>query len=182
MPVWETVRHQVAIAGRVTDGSTDKPLAGAKVIILSVTETVATLMTNQDGHYHVMDLPDGVYTVTALLAEAGSRFGTAQTTATVVRTPQGRIVMATADLVLPPTTIQGKLTSGGSPVFMAEIRLQGSAERTFSEQDGSYRISGVETGNRTLKVTARGCLPASQAVMLVNAGDVVNADVALSNS
>jgi hypothetical protein len=182
MPVWETVRHQVAIAGRITDGSTEKPLAGASVTIQSAVETVATLITRQDGHYHVMDLPDGVYTVTASLPTESSRYGTAQTTAKVARTPQNRIMMAIADLTLPPTTIQGTLTAGGNPVFMAEIRLQGSAEKTFSEQDGSYRITGVEIGNRTLIVTARGCGPASQAVALVNAGEVVNVDFTLSNS
>jgi hypothetical protein len=183
MPVWGTVRHQVGIAGRITDKSKDKPLSGARVTIRSDAGTAMTVTTPPDGRYHALDLPDGAYTISASLPGTGSRYGTAQTTATVSRMPQGRIVMATADLSLPPTTVQGNVTTaGGASVFMAEVRIQGSGERTFSDQDGGYTLSGVEAGSRTLLVSAQGFKPASRTVQLDQAGAVVKADVTLTNS
>jgi len=181
MPEWEIVRHQVAISGRITRGTADEPAIGAAVVIQSAGKTVATAVAAPSGRYYVLDLPDGTYSVSAFLPEAGSRLGTVETTATVSRTPDGKIIMGTADIILPPTTIQGQVTAGGTPVFMAEIRIRGSTEKALSGPDGAYRIAFVEKGSRTLTVTARGFEPASQTVILANAGDVGNVNIALTS-
>ena len=96
---WETTRHQVAISGRVTEAGTGKPLAGATVTVTSARGSVLAT-TAVDGHYHLLDLADGVYGLTAACRLPGNRYGTATGQATVSRNGAGRIVMAVADLQL----------------------------------------------------------------------------------
>jgi hypothetical protein len=182
MPPWETLRRQVAIAGRVTDAMTGRPLSGTKLSITALNFSL-DLTTAADGHFHVLDFPDGAYTVNATLAEAGSRYGKTQAQATVARDGSGRIIMAKADLALNPTTIKGKVTiKGGTPLAMAEISLRGSGERAYSDKDGNYSLCGVETGDRLVQVLAQGFKPASQTVKLVKAGDVATVNFMLEVS
>jgi hypothetical protein len=142
-----------------------------------------------------MDLPAGDYTLTASLPGGGSRYGTA--TARVSLVPDslghatavdslGQLVLATADMALPPTTIKGRLTgppaSDGTAqgVAMAEIRIRGSGERAWSDGEGDYSLSGLEAGERTVVISARGYQePAPQTVDLVAAGEVARLDLVL---
>jgi hypothetical protein len=190
---WEVARHQVAIAGRVTDRQTGRPIGGARVKItagpqaftkwlavyaLQYGDRWATMAdrpdqtrTAADGHYHFLDLPDGDYTLTASLPEAGSRYGTAETQATVERDAQGNLTLTPADITLPPTTLKGRVTGqGAGPVVMAEMRMQGSGECAFTDAQGRYLLAGLETGTRTVIVSARGYQPESTAVLLSPAG------------
>lgn len=194
-----TVQHRVAVAGRLTDAETGKPVAGARVEITAPPpELIAYLdlysrqfgdrwatleerpdraRTAADGHFHFLDLPAGDYTFTASLARAGSRYGTATVQATV--TPGA---LATADLALPPTTVKGRLSAPNPnvPVTMAEVRVAGSGERTYSDADGNYRLSALEKGERTLVIAARGFVaPPPQPVVLAAAGAVVTLDLSL---
>lgn len=201
MSDWETVRHQVGIAGRVTDAQTGKPVGGAQVIITSGPEAFTSLValralqygtnwgamlerpdrtqTAADGHYHLLDLPDGKYTVTATLPGTGTRYGAAQQSVTVSRDSQGRITWSSADVQLPPTTLMGQVSGKGAAIAMAEVRVKGSGERTYSDGQGRYRLIGVEIGNRTLLVSAQGFKPASQAVQLGAAGAMQKLDFAM---
>ncbi|MGD9101251.1 MAG: carboxypeptidase regulatory-like domain-containing protein [Anaerolineae bacterium] len=206
MPTWETVRHQVAIAGRVSDAQTGKTIARARVEITAApAEFTAWLAirakqhqehwetmderpdrtrTALDGHFHFLDLPDGSYTLTVSLPGSGSRYGTAQVVATVSRDAEENIVMAAADTTLPPTTVKGQITEQDSDpvilVAMAEVRVKGSGERTFSDGQGQYLLAGLETGARTVLVSAQGYQPASQAVSLNQAGVEQTLNFALS--
>ena len=85
--------------------------------------------TAVDGHFHFLDLPDGMYTCTATLPGAGSRYGTVQAGATVLRDAAGNLPMATANLALPPTTLKGQIADQDTadPVFMAEVRVSGAS-------------------------------------------------------
>lgn len=212
MTTVDLVRHQVAIAGRLTDLETGKPLAGARVEITGApSEFTAWLdlrarqfgdrwpvlaerpdrkRTAADGHFHFLDLPAGAYTLTASLPGAGSRYGTATAAATVALDAEERFVLAAADVSLPPTTVKGRISgppggtknkpTPGDPVMMAEVRVRGSGERTFSDGDGNYRLSELEPGERTVLVTARGFQdPAPQLVVLGAPGATVTLDVAL---
>jgi hypothetical protein len=80
--------------------------------------------------------------------------------------------MVTANLALPPTTVKGQIADQDTadPVFMAEVRVQGSGERAFSNAQGDYLLTGLETGIRTVQVTAQGYQGTSQAVTLEQAG------------
>lgn len=198
MAVWEAVRHQVAIAGRVTDGRTGQTLARARVEInaspaaftdrlaliarqygerwASLTERPDRTHAAADGHFHFLDLSAGQYTLIASLPGAGQRYGQAQKVVTVLPPNNtGKLVMVAADITLSPTTVKGQITRQGTSetVVMAEVRVQGSGERTFSNGQGQYLLTGLEASAerpRTLLVSAQGYQPAAQTVLLSQAG------------
>ncbi len=172
MVIWEAVRHRVAIAGRLTDGETGRALQGGRVEITgaprsfqkwvaahalqfgdrwpAMAERPDRTRTADDGHFHFLDLPIGTYTLTASRPRAGSRWGTATAEARVRKRS-----MAGADMTLPPTTVKGRVVRKNKAIAMAEVRVRGSAERDHSAGDGSYLLRGLETGERTLEVTAQ---------------------------
>jgi Carboxypeptidase regulatory-like domain len=191
---WDT-RHQVAIAGQVTDALTGRAIGGARVGITAAPAAFADWLairakqygaqwaamverpdrtrTAADGHFHFLDLPDGQYTMTASLPGSVSRYGMAGRQAVVSRGAQGTITMAAADISLPPTTLKGEITEqDGKPVALAEVRVQGSGERVFSDAQGRYMLAGLEAGQRTVLVLAQGYQPVSQTVTLGPAGAV----------
>ncbi len=193
MVSWEVARHQVAIAGRVTNAQTGQAIGGAQVRItaapLEFTDWLALqakqygdawaamserpdrTRTAPDGHFHFMDLPDGSYTLTAALPGVGTRYSTAQVAVAISRDAQGHINLVSTSLALPPTTLKGVVTgTGAAPVAMAEVRVKGSGERAFTDSQGRYLLAGLEVGNRTVLISAQGYQPASQAVTLSAAG------------
>ena len=203
MSDWVIVRHMVAIAGRVIDAQTGKPLLGAVVRITAgppaFTRCLATsakehgkgwttlgerldqTQSRGDGHFHFMDLPDGAYTLTAALPQSGSRFGTAAGAATVSRDTQGHITPATVEISLPPTMVKGLITDqDAAPVTMAEVRVRGSGERAFTDGQGRYLLTGLEAGDRRVEVTARGFQKASRTAVLNAAGAAITLDVPLA--
>ncbi len=202
MTQWEIVRHQVAVTGKVTDLRTRAPLAGVRVEITVAPAAFTTWLaayarqygdrwaalaerpdrttTAADGRYRFLDLPDGQYTFSASLPAAGSRYGAAQAQVTVTRDGQGRIALAAADMSLPPTTLRGQVTGqGAGALVLAEVRVQGSGERAFTDAQGRYLLAGLETGARHLAVSARGFATATRTVTLSPAGVESVSDFAL---
>lgn len=185
VPVWEMVRRQAAIAGVVTNAQTGKTIAGVKIDCTNVALDInKTTTTSAEGHFYFMDLPDGDFTVAALLPRAGTRYGTAQLSASVTRTPQGKINLATANLALPPTAITGHITGPDADdvvvdILLAQVNLKGSEDRGFTNGGGIYLLSGVETGTRTLLVKAQGYVPVNQTVVVDTVGAVVTQDILL---
>ncbi len=205
--ILEPSRRQVAIAGRVTDAQTGQALNGIQVTITSapaaftswlalrakqyesrwavMAERADRTHTVKDGQYHFLDLPAGQYTLTASFPGAGSRYGTADAKAQVVvsRTGNdlGKISLATADIALPPTTLKGQVTTADTqPVFFANVLVQGSGERTFSDAQGNYRLVGLEVGARTVQVSAQGYKVKSQTVQLSQAGGEQQLNIVLN--
>jgi hypothetical protein len=197
----EQIRRQVAIVGRVTDAQTGQPVRGAQVTITSgppeflarlkiVREVVRSkqppdlAVTGPDGHYHYVDLPAGAYTLTVTLSAAGTRYGSQTAQATVVRDAQGKITPGATDVALPPTGIKGKVTpqggAQGDALSMAEVRVQGSGERVYTNQKGEYLLLGLETGTRSLRIGARNYQPDVRSVTLGAPGVLVTVDVALT--
>jgi hypothetical protein len=176
----EPTRHQVAIAGSVTDAQTGKPIARAEVQIASRADCTQTAA---DGHFHFLDLSDGDYTLAVSLPGLGSRYGTAHVEVTVSHDGEGNIILTTADVVLPATTLRGQISElvSGDPVVMAQVRIEGSGERTYSDGEGRYLLSGLEEGRRKVMVSARGCGTATQTVEL-SRGDTTELDVALQKA
>jgi hypothetical protein len=197
------VRRQVAVAGRVVEARTLRALPGARVQITEGPQAFGDLVRLQarmhgagwesrseridraraamDGHFHFLDLPTGEYTLRASLPGAGTRYGTIEGQATVTRTPEGRIEFITLELRLPATTLTGRLTAAdGEPISMAEVRIGGSGESTFSGVDGRYALAALEVGVRTVSVTARGFQPATQPVTLGAPGGVQALDFTLA--
>ena len=202
MSEWVVVRHLVAIAGRVIDAQTGKPIGGARVKITAgpsaFTSWLATgakqhgtrwdVMEERpdqtrsagDGHFHFMDLPDGAYTLTATHPESGSRFGEAGGATTVSRDAEGHISPGTVEIHLPATTVKGLITGqDDAPVVMAEVRMMGSGERVFTDGQGRYLLTRLEAGARRVEVTAGGYQKASRTAGLIEAGAVLILDVSL---
>ena len=152
----EPTRHQVAIAGSVTDTQTGAAIGRARVEITAapaaftdwlairakqyeehwetMDERPDRTRTAADGHFHFLDLPDGDYTLTASLPGSGSRYGTTQGQATVSRDDpddKDKITMATVDIGLQSTTLKGQITdqATGDPVVMAAEFRPGRPER-----------------------------------------------------
>ena len=99
MSEWEVVRHQVAIAGKVTDALTGKGVANVQVTVSSSHGEII-LETEVDGHFHALDLPNGSYSLAVSATWPGSPYGTAAATAVVTRDGSGNIHMASADMQL----------------------------------------------------------------------------------
>jgi hypothetical protein len=197
---WEEIRHQVAISGRVTDAQTGRAIGSAQVRIIAaplvfmewlanrakqygdkwkiMMERPDRIRTAADGHFHFMDLPDGQYTLTASLPGSGTRYGTAQNVITVTRDAEGNITMAVADMDLPSTMLNGRITIQNTtdPVVMAEVLIQGIGERTFSDGEGQYLLAGLEIGQRTVVISAQGYQQISHTVQFSQAGEELTSD------
>lgn len=205
MAVWDVVRHRAAIAGRVTAAADGKPVPGARVEITAGPQAFTTRLALQaqaagprwgaqaerpdrtrtalDGHFHFLDLPAGAYTVAVSLPREGSRYGTAAANVTLTADGQGNVPLQTADLTLPSTTVRGKvLDPDGKAVPMAELRLRGSSESTYSNGKGEYALSGLEAGSRELVISARGFTKQTKTVVLAQAGAVVDLEITLQPS
>ncbi len=205
--VFETVRRQVTIAGVVTDRISGKPLEKAEIHIvsgpsgfLSRLDMLAGIhgkawsamgrrpdrtQTGPDGHFHFMDLPDGNYTLKALCPRLGNRWGSAEKTVTVARTADGRVTLQPCDILLPPSTVKGRVCRQGTstPVVMAEIRVAGSLEQSYSDENGNYTLAGLEASTsrpRFLSVSAAGFQQKNLEILLPSPGDevVVNVQIA----
>jgi hypothetical protein len=202
MTTWDVVSHRAAIAGRVTEATSGKPLPGARVEITAAPPAFAARLALQakaggagwaalaerpdrtlaalDGHFHFLDLPAGTYTLTATLPGGGSRYGQATGPVTLTLDPQGKVIFKTIDLALQATVIQGKVVDGDAKaVPMAEVRLRGSAERTYSDAQGKYTLAGLEAGSRELVVSARGFANKTQTVALAQPGAVADVQITL---
>lgn len=198
----EPTRHQVAIAGQVTDSQTGRALAEAQVYIIAApaqfNHALALkalqyggqweampgrpdrTLAAQDGHFHFMDLPDGNYTLEAKQPGLGTRYGISKVKITISRDDDGHITMAQADMKLAPTTLKGQVTDETGPVAMAEVRVVGSGERTFTNEQGNYLLAGLEVGkNRKITISAKGYQAASQVVTFNAAGVIETLDFSL---
>ncbi len=189
---WDVVRHQVAIAGRVSDAATGKALAGAVLTIISMPaafrrtvellsrqrsgtarQSVAMTRSRSDGIFYFLDLPEGKYTITATLPAMRNRYGGAEQTANVARDTKGNMKLASMNFDLQPTLIKGKITGTGhkAGLAMAEVRIRGSGERAFTDAQGEYMLAGIEPGKRNVLVSAQGYRVQAQAIVLANPGD-----------
>jgi CarboxypepD_reg-like domain/Carboxypeptidase regulatory-like domain len=200
MNSWQVARHQVAIAGRVTDGETGKPMARVPVSIIgmpavfrkkldllakargtawaSLSERPDQTQTRDDGLFWFIDLPNGKYSLSAEVPKQGSRYGKAHQSVTVARDANGDVNLAASNFALPPTGLRGKVTGAGhkAGVTMAEVRLKGSGEYTHTDGQGQYSLSRIESGKRTILVVAQGYKIKEQPVTLEKPGASLVAD------
>lgn len=144
--------------------------------------------TAADGIFYFLDLPPGDYTLTASLPGGGSRYGQATVQARLARNQgQDTVTMERVTLAVPTTSIKGNVFTPGAgkppgnpppnkPIPMAEIRVQGSGEQVWSDAQGNYALSGLETGTRIVVVSLQGYQNKTQTVTLSKPGAVVTLD------
>ena len=202
MTDWLITRHQVAIAGRITNAETGKPIAGVPVSIVGppvfgrklqllgqaqgapsgifVAKPDQTESRN-DGLFYFLDLPDGKYTVKASVPNQGTRFAGAQQSVTVSRDAKGNMKLASANLAMQPTTVRGKVTGPAhkTGVPMARVYVKGSGESAFTDAQGQYLLTGIESGKRTVVVAAQGYKTKLQQVTLAKPGIAQTEDIPL---
>jgi hypothetical protein len=199
------VRRQLVLAGRVVDRRTGTPLAGALVDLTTVPAALERRVaagsaalgpawnehprrpdrawTDAAGRFSFLDLPSGSYTLAASLPGAGSRYGTAKVRARVSRDREGNAAVELVDLPLPSTTVTGTVTGpDGKPVVLASVEAKGSPERTFTDARGRYVLPGLEAGERTLLVRARGYPAAEKAAALARPGAAKTVNVTLAGA
>jgi len=200
----QLVTHRVAVAGWVKDSETKKAIAAADVTIVAMpsafeqrlklasmrygirwaalAERPDKTQTKEDGLFYFLDLPNGKYTVRVTATKSGKRYASSEETASVTHDPQGNLKMASLKVALQPTAVKGKITGPNhkAGVVMAEVRIKGSGERTFSDAQGQYVLTAIEPGTRTVQVTAQGYKPSFHVVKLPQAGATETVNVVLA--
>ncbi len=194
---WLTARHVVGIFGRVVDSTSKKPVPGALVEIkdsppgfgrklrigaMQYGDKWATMMeradrtiTRNDGQFYFVNLPDGQYTLNASHPKAGRRYGGAKQLVHVSHDAKKRVRV---EIELTPTTVKGKIFAPGQKagVAMAEVQVKGSGERTFSDVQGQYSLTGLEPGKRKVTVLAQGYEDTSQSINIPEPGALETLD------
>lgn len=237
MMQWLKIRHQVAIAGKVTNAQTKKAIAMAQVMISQAPEAFVTSLvtkaklvtlanepteilqaritlddntagnaqkleaaqkiidflvahqafnalrpylakTATDGLFYFLDLPEGNYTLMASLPNFSRRYGISPAkNVTVSHNDEGDIAISVADLALPSTNLLGKIThtseTKAEPIVLAEVRIEGTQESTFSNSRGEYLLSGLEASvrERRVRVRAQGYQPNEGTITLSQPGE-----------
>jgi hypothetical protein len=198
-------RHEVAIAGRVLDGVTGKPLAGADVVLIAMPaaaeqrlkfallaygrqwagrlERPDRTQSRADGLFYFLDLPDGDYRLRVSMPSLGNRFGKLEIAAKVSRDAGGNVKFGLLRCPLPPTVVRGKVTGSGqeSGVPLARVRVKGSGERAFTDSQGQFVLSAIEPGKkRTLLVSAQGYGTKAKDIALLEPGSAKQVDFELT--
>ncbi len=169
MTLERSLRHQVAIAGQVSDKETGETISNAIVEITAMPEQFKTkrslqalqyglawdgltkrcdrTITAADGFFYFTDLPPGTYTLTASLPGAATRYKMAQTTVTCPPTSKtaNSPKFALANLFLCPSGIRGKVTDENNmAIGKVTVKILGSGESTVTTDKGGYELIGLE--------------------------------------
>jgi hypothetical protein len=190
---------QAAIAGKVVDGQTGRPVGDITVKLTtlpsafeqrlalkalqhgtaweSLAERPDRTRTAADGCFCFTDLPDGTYTVSFTLPGGRHRYGPVSQSFTVTRDTEGRIAFSPAVIQLPPTgvrgQIQGLVLGEATALPLAHIRVQGSGESAHGDAQGRFYLTGVEVGERELRFSAAGFKPTTARARITE-GSVVD--------
>ncbi len=123
---------QIAIAGRVLEGETEKAISGTMVEIIEMPEKFKAILslkalqygkqwekmstrldrkiTASDGYFYFANLPPGDYKLRASLPNSGTRYKNREQKVSVSFPIKDVIPTTIKDIVLEPTGIKGKIT------------------------------------------------------------------------
>ena len=198
-------RHNISLAGFVCDALTGEILPGADVLLTAMPAAFASWVelsktmlgsyqrklgrrwnsmaerpdrtrSRADGSFYFLDLPDGEYTATVSAPAYGARYGMAEIKVTLPFATTGKTIPDWPLVLLPPTSVQGGITSKKANIGFAHVRVQGSGETTRTDKAGQYRLTRLEPGRRTLLVNAQGYQAVAQEIAISGPGvlQVVN--------
>ncbi|NEU81190.1 carboxypeptidase regulatory-like domain-containing protein [Nostoc sp. UIC 10630] len=197
------VNQQIAIAGKVLQGETQKNISGAIVAIIEMPEKFRAILslkalqygsrwekmperpdrkiTSNDGYFYFTNLPPGEYLLEASLPTSPTRYNEVKTKVQISSPINGKISTTMADIVLSPTGIKGRIIDANEPkklITNAKVKIQDSGDTTISDQQGNYRLIGLESPksgqrNITMIVSATGYQQASH-LLNIQRGQVIS--------
>lgn len=189
----QTKRRQSSIAGKVTDDATDLPVPGVLVTLEgppafeAILSALATqygdawdtlssrpdrALTGDDGYFHFGDVPDGSYTLTLSFSDLGERYGTTTANATVTHAIDGTAEASLLEIAMPPTAVEGTVMRSfpdptpAGPLQMARVRVRGTGQEAFTDENGHYYLTGVDPGDHTLTFSSPGLQGATGTVTI----------------
>jgi len=162
-----------SIAGKVTDQTTGDPLAGAIVQAFKESSNSDHALsiagfrakTDDDGNYLIEDVPSGTYIVLAAAEEYLPEFWEEVPTkdlATFVDVSEGESKEAVNFTLETGGCISGTVASAVDSLPVAKALVQVWAadskqgRRTFTDENGEYKVGGLATGNHVVQVIADG--------------------------
>jgi hypothetical protein len=187
----EEVRHRAAIAGYITDAISGQEIADAAVEIVGQD---LKAQTQADGFFYFMDLPVGLYELVVSAPQLGTRYGTAAIADVEVKTetitnvtPKNITVIKPifddkANVQLPPTRLGGevKRSDNDQAIPQATVRLRGSQVKTLTDEEGKYLLSGLQSSQPTVQVSATGFVTESQEKVTLTAGEETTVNFSLT--
>lgn len=189
-------KRRAAVAGKVVDAVSARPVAGATAAItagpaafqrlVAIAETRAgptwaglpvradRAVSATDGCFCFAELPDGDYTV-SVSGPAGVYYGVAQQTFHVQQNSAGDIAVVIKVISLPPTGVHGlvKGQDTGLALSLARVRVAGSDDLAFCDAAGAFFVGGLQPGARTVSVGASGYRRSAVTATLVT-GQIVD--------
>lgn len=156
------------ICGRVLVAGTDRPAAGSGIELRRGDRSFARATADHDGRFIFSRVPHGDYRLRVRPPAGTSR----------LRAPDDAIVVSAnaverATVELTTYAVEGAVTVEQRPVVGASVRLAGGEERTWTDDQGKYRLAGVEPGPRTL-VVAHGTHPSvTRDIIITEAGPTI---------
>jgi hypothetical protein len=182
MAIIEILRRRAAIAGSVTDAVTKRVIPGALVELIA--QNLKT-RTSEDGFFYFLDLPQGFYTLDISAPGSGSRYGSVRVpNVAVQQDAAGRPIFdPKAQVAMTPTRVAGQVLRSGNdePIKGATVKILGSQEKTFTDKDGKYDLSGLQAGTPNVQASAAGYATAARKVTLT-AGLETIADFSLAKT
>lgn len=175
----DVVRHQVAVHGSVVDAKTRRPIPSALIGITGEKSGVKLqTRTNHEGLYYFLDVPDGRYKLDVTVPAQGARSGVETQRVRVSRDAEGNVQRVKADVAINMTAVVGKVLSGSARegVWLAEVSVKGSGERTFTNRKGEYSLWGIEPGKRRIEAVAPGLKSETKQVSIGEPGSSETVD------
>ncbi|MBE0481572.1 MAG: carboxypeptidase regulatory-like domain-containing protein [Dehalococcoidia bacterium] len=154
------------IQGTVTDGS--RPIAGAVV-----TDGTRTAITDGNGCYSIIEVPEGTYMVTA--SASGYNSASQQVTVTA-----GGTTVANIALKMQDSFISGSVSDALTGSAISGAVVSDGVRTTTTAADGSYTICDVPSGTYTVTAQAAGYQSASQTLTVEGEQTTATLDFSLS--
>lgn len=161
-----------SLGGRVVEGGTGLPLAGASVVAEAPGGLQASATTGIDGRYLIGDLSAATYTLRL------SKAGYASATTSVALGAGQQIVLADIALAVAPSTgvVRGiaRAAAGNAPLAGVTIAIAGTPSRSaLTGADGAYEIVGVPAGAIQVTASKSGFSDVTGTATLASGGVVV---------
>jgi hypothetical protein len=128
-PDWSVALRPNTLAGRLTDKETSSAIGGADVALVAPGGAQRTTSTDADGRYAFEAVPEN-----ATIRFSDADYGPAE---------EPIDQRTTIDFSMQPTFVTGRITDAtGAPVAGARIAAKNGSAETFTNADGTFRLTG----------------------------------------